>query len=245
MSAEILRFKVLADRRITPIEDVKSRVRSIRETLDRQFPAWKTAYETHPEDYLSHDARREYFVSLRVILQNAQLGFMYIRDHLTNENWWRNQVGGFSEAAVLQALREHALMIKFFSFHATAASTEETCRAIVRADPPLFSVDAAGTFHTIVQQLLKLSSCVQFTDLFEVMRLTRNTIHTNGIYRPQNGKNRTVAYGARTFAFEVGKPLDWMGDDFPEWIAEEMSVAMQCIVTSHAVAPIPVCPRGA
>ena len=144
MNAEILRFRTLADRRITPIENIKAGIRSIRERLDKQFPAWKAAYDANPQNYLAHDARREYFVTLRVILQNAQLGFVYIRDHLTDENWWRGHLGSYSESAVLEALREQAVMIKFFSFHATAVSTEETCRAVVRAAPQMFAVDAGG-----------------------------------------------------------------------------------------------------
>jgi hypothetical protein len=244
LSTELLRWRSLADRRITPIEKIKTRVRSIREGLDQRFPNWKAAYDANPQDYLAHDARREYFVSLRVILQNAQLGFVYIRDHLTSEDWWRSHVDDLSESAVLQALREQALMIKFFSFHATAVSTEETCRAVVRAAPQVFAVDVGGPFHAISQRLLKVSTCQKYQDLFEVMRLIRNTIHTNGVYRPQKPENRQISYGGRTFTFEVGKTLDWMGDDFPEWAAEQLSVAMECIVSSQAVASVPLCSRG-
>ena len=142
-SDELSRWRALADRRITPIENIKEGIRNIREVLDRQFPSWKATYEANPTDYISHDARREYFVSLRTILQNAQLGFVYIRDHLTSKKWWCAQVGEFREIAVLQALREHALMVKFYSFHAIAAATEETCRSIVRADQQKFCIDPA------------------------------------------------------------------------------------------------------
>ena len=100
-----------------------------------------------------------------------------------------------TESAVLQALREQALMIKFFSCHATAVSTEETCRAVVRAAPQAFSVDSGGPFHAICQHLLMASGCQQYADPFEVMRLSRNTIHTNGVYRPQKPQNRTITYG--------------------------------------------------
>lgn len=244
MSAELDKWRAFADRRISPIEAIKEEIRAVREDLDQKFPAWKAAYNTNPQDYMSHDARREYFVSLRVILQNAQLGFIYIRDHLTQQDWWQAKVGEFRESAVLQTLREHALMVKFFSFHATAVATEETCRAIVRADPSRFGVDPSGTLYGIYPRLLKLSGCRQYGDLFEVLRLTRNTIHTNGVYRPEKPKNKTITFGGRTFTFEVGKILSWMGDDFPEWIAREVSLSMQCIVTSSIVAQVALCPRG-
>ena len=127
VSSELERWRSFADGRITPIEDIKGEIRNIREELDRQFPSWQAAYDADPADYPSHDARREYFVTLRVILQNAQLGFIYIRDHLTNEAWWRAQMGEYREPAVLQALREYAIMIKFFSFHGVALSHPFCC----------------------------------------------------------------------------------------------------------------------
>ncbi len=244
MNAELIRWQTLANQRITPIENIKTRIFSIRESIDQQFPAWRVSYDTNPQDYLSHDARREYFISLRVILQNAQLGYIYIRDHLTNENWWRSQIGEFREAVVFQALREQALMLKFYSFHAIAVVTEETCRAIVRAAPNIFGVRWQDPFYRVYSRLLELARCRQYEELFEVMRLTRNTIHTNGVFSPNDRQNQTISYGGRSFLFEVNRTLSWMGDDFPEWLAAEMSVAMQCVVSSPIVSGISQCPRG-
>ena len=245
MPSELARWKKFADTRLTPIEEIKTAIREIRESLDAEYPSWKAAYDANPADYPSHDARREYFVTLLTILQNAQLGFLYIREHLTNRGWWAEHTGEYHEGAALQALREHAVMIKFFSFHATASATEETLRAIVRGDPSVFGVDAAAAFYSIYQRVLKLTCCKrQYEDLFEAMRLTRNTIHTNRVHRPPNHKDRIIDYGGRTFTFEVGKTLEWMGDDFPEWLAREIAPAMECVVRSPVVSRITKCPRG-
>lgn len=195
-------------------------------------------------DYLAHDARREYFVTLQTILQNEQLGFTFIHDQLADENWWVDKAGEFKEAMALQALREYALMINFFSFHATAVATEETCRAIIRADEQLFRVASTAPFQTIYQRLLKVTDCRSYEPLFDLLRLTRNTIHTNGVHRPSNGSDAVVTYGGRTFDFEVGKALAWMGDDFPEWLAKELSLAMQCVVESEIVGRMAACPRS-
>ena len=233
----------MADRRLTPIEDVKVSLRSIRTGLDDRFPRWKAAYDAS-RDYLTHDARREYFVALQTILQNAQLGFVFIHDQLTDEKWWIQRVGEYREAMALQALREHALMIKFFSFHAIAVATEETCRAIVRADEDVFKATSTAPFQTIYLRLLKLTKGQTYEPLFELLRLTRNTIHTNGVHRPSNGKNITIAYSERTFDFEVGKILGWMGDDFPDWLARELGQAMQHVVESEVVGTLAACPRS-
>ena len=247
MSAQdgMQKWRRFADGRLTPIENVKVSILTIRQNLDVDFPDWKRAYDQAASNFLVHDARREFFVTLRVALQNAQLGFVFIRDQLTDRNWWEAQIGGFCQPTVFQALREHALMLKFFSFHAIAMATEETLRAIVRADVSTFALDPVRTpFQAIYDRFLKLTGTQNCRDVFELIRLTRNTIHNNGIYRPQSGANTTVNCGDKTFLFEVDKPLLWMGDEFPTWIADNISGVMEKIVRSSPIKEVPACPRG-
>ena len=61
----------MADAQLTPLQDAKDELRQTREELDAAFPAWREAYEADPTDYPHHDARREFFVGLQVILANA------------------------------------------------------------------------------------------------------------------------------------------------------------------------------
>ena len=242
---DLQKWRAFADGRLTPIENIKTSIRTIRQGLDGNFPDWKRAYDEAPNDFLTHDARREFFVTLRVVLQNAQLGFVFLRDELTDKEWWQRQIGGFSEGTVLQALREHALMLKFFSFHGIAMATEETLRAIVRAEESTFALDPVkATFQALYGRILKLTGCKRHFDLFELLRLSRNTIHNNGIYRPHGGKNTTISCSGRTFLFEVDKPLNWMGDEFPAWLADYISKAMEEVVRASPVKDVTACPRG-
>jgi len=232
-----------ADRWLTPMESVKSTVRTTRESLDKDHPSWKSAYEASQNDYLKHDARREFFVTMRVILQNAQLSYLYMRDQLSDEDWWIKQHGKFRSIAAIQALREYALMIKFFTIHALAMTLEETFRAIVRSAPKTFTVSPEGSFQSVYRHMLKVVSLQKFSELFEVIRNTRNTIHTNGIFRPKDGKNVQIIYKGRSFDFEVGRPLIWLQEDFLVWLPTELNEAMINIITSQPVATISKCPR--
>ena len=229
---------------LTPIEDVKKAIRTSRESIDNNYPSWKAVYEASPNDYLKHDARREFFVTMRVILQNAQLSYLYMRDQLSDEGWWIKQHGEFRPKAASQALREYALMIKFFTIHALAMATEETLRAIVRSAPKTFTVSPGGSFQSVYRHMLKVVSLQKFSDLFEVIRNTRNTIHTNGIFRPLNGKNVQIIYKGSKFDFEAGKTLSWLQEDFLVWLPIELNEAMISIITSQPVSSIPQCPRS-
>ena len=104
-------------------------------------------------------------------------------------------------------------MAKWFTVHATAMTTEETIRALVRAGDA-FTVSETANFKPTIDHVLKVTDLQRLTPLFDLVRLTRNTIHNNGVHRPASGRDESIAYGGRTFTFTVGEQLTWMGEDF-------------------------------
>lgn len=233
--ADLNWWRTAADRWITPIEDAKAALRGNRERLDHEYPNWKAKLEAAPGQWWTHDARREWFVTVRVILQNAQLSLIFMRDQLSDTTWHTQMVGEFRPMAAVQVLREYSLMIKFYTVHATAATTEETLRAIIRADPSTFTTRPLKGLGPVYEHFLAVTQLTGFAPLFKIVRLTRNTIHTNGVFSPPDAQNVQVSYGNRQFVFEVGKGLDWLG----------LNEAMIQIVTAPVVAEIPDCPRAA
>ncbi|MBA7685246.1 hypothetical protein ES703_93664 [subsurface metagenome] len=167
-----------------------------------------------------------------------------MRDQLSDKSWYVKQTGMFRPASATQALREYALMVKFFTVHALATSTEETLRAIVRSAPSTFTIKATAEFQSVHRHVLKKVSLQKFEDLFEILRLTRNTIHTNGVFFPSKRNNVQKNYGDRQFDFKVGETLDWLGEDFLPWMATQLNDAMIEIVTSPEIASTQYCPRG-
>ncbi len=232
----------MADAQLTPLQDAKDELRQTREELDAAFPAWQEAYEADPTDYPHHDARREFFVGLQVILANAQFTYTFMKDQLCDEAWWVEKAGEYRPAMVEQALREQALMAKFFTVHAIAVTTEETLRAIVRAGTP-FTCPATAEFESVVAHVLKVTALQHLGPLFKLLRLVRNTIHNNGVHRPKSGKPEKVPYAGRTFDFTVGQQLTWMGEDFMSWLPTQLNDAMKQIVRSDQVSGLGACPR--
>ena len=235
-------WKNRADAQLTPLQDVKESLRGTRQSLDDQHPSWRELYDADPNDYAHHDARREYFVSLQVILGNAQLTYTFMKDQLCDEDWWVEKAGTYRPAMAEQSLREQALMAKWFTVHAMAMTTEETLRAIVRTDGP-FTCKPTADLKPLYEHVLKVVDLQDHSPLFDLLRLTRNTIHNNGVHRPRSGKDETVEYDGRSFNFEVGKPLAWLGEDFVPWLASRLHVAMGEVVQSVPVSALDVCPR--
>lgn len=235
-------WRARADAQLSPLQNAKDALRQTREELDAAFPAWRESYESDPTDYAHHDARREFFVGLQVILTNAQLTYTFMKEQLCDVEWWDAKAGEYRPVMAEQALREQALMAKFFTVHAIAVTTEETLRALVRAGKP-FTCPSTAESASVVGHVLKITELQHLEPLFQILRLVRNTIHNNGVHRPQSGRDETVSYGGRTFEFTVGQQLTWMGEDFLPWLATQLNEAMNEIVRSVQVSGLKASPR--
>lgn len=229
--------------------DLVQRFRQHRETLDRSYPSWKQKYDSSPSEYLRHDARREFFVTCQGVLSNANLSYVFMRTSLSNPSWWDQYAGGMKATTAAQTLREFALMVKWVTSHQSSMAVEDTLRAIARAGgPQSFGVLARSvpktSFKALYHGILKTTSLSKLEPLFDVIRATRNTLHTNGVFTPENGRSVAYTYKGRTFSFDVGKELVWLDEEAMVWLVREIEEAMYHIVTAPAVASLPYCPRG-
>lgn len=241
---ELDHWKKGSDYWLTPIENVKEALKSNLNFIDERFPKWKSKYDENPSEYLNHEARREFFTTVRVILQNHQLSYIYIRDHLTDAEWWQQKVGTVGLQAKNQAIREYALMVKFFNVHAIAMATESTLRAIVRSSENDFSVTEMTGIEKLYNDILEKTELQMFRPLFDLIRLVKNTIHNNGIVYIYGEKDVEIKYKDRSFLFENGKTLDWLQEEFLVWLPEQINEVMFEIITSPLVSNITHCSRG-
>jgi len=210
--------------------------------LDRDFPSWKEGRQK--TSWPQHEARRELLISVRTVVENAFLNYIFIRDYLTEESWWSEKLTEVSLDKVLSAVKEQAIMTKWFLFHAVAMALEETLRSVVRSAPGTFTVSASAKFQSIYRQVLKVANQQHLEPLFEVLRLTRNTLHTNGFFFPPNNKDVEITYQGERFAFEVGQQLKWLGEEALVWLLEKVREAVVTIVRSPAIASVKRVPRG-
>ena len=226
------------------LEDVAAAVRATRSALDSGFPLWLQPRQKWPTEFLRHDARSEFFVTLGVVLRNAQLSYHFIATRLATASWWQhNGAPGQSSADQLQVVREYALSTKLACILGVAIATEETVRAIVRSGPFGIKVGARTAFYTLYVKLLASTGLRRYRKLFDVLRLIRNTQHTNGIYSDERKKRVVRTYKGQIFRFDYGKPLTWLDESTLVWLLQEIHIAMQDVVTHRRVIAITNCPR--
>jgi hypothetical protein len=227
---------------IFPLDKAKIDIWERAEALERVFPAW--AESMRSPDHFQRDARLSCLYMLANDVFNSQLTLLFIRDQLSDPAWWASNSANFSDAGVRLLLGEHLKMARIYSIHATSVTVEDTLRAILRSAPALFpGMTLQVNADKLYARCLAVSGQSSFLDLFEALRLTRNTFHNNGVFHPRDGKPVTLRYGGRTFAFVPGKQLDWVDDSLLSWFPEQLAAALELIVTSPAIAAIPHCPR--
>lgn len=227
------------------LDAVKRSVFAQRAGIDRDFPEWPARRKEFGSDYVRHEARREIFVTIVTLLENAQLSYLLLRDHLTDDNWWKNHLETVSAEKRNSVLHEYAIMVKWFLFHGLFSAIEETLRAIQRAAPD--QVPAGGKYKSIAkvtEALMTASGTEHFSPLFSLVRLVRNTLHTNGVFLPEDGQDSSIEYEGEKFEFKVGEPLSWLDDQHAVWLVDQLAAAMNAIVRTDVVRAIDYCPRG-
>jgi hypothetical protein len=184
-------------------------------------------------------------VAIVTLIENAQLSYLLLRDHLTSDTWWQERLEAVSADKRDSVLHEYAIMVKWFLLHALFSVIEETLRAIQRAAPK--DIPVRGKYKSIAkvtESVLAVSATEEFNPLFRLVRLVRNTVHTNGVFLPEDEQDVSVEYKGETFGFKVGASLNWLNDQRAVWFVEELATAIDAIVRSDVVSAIEYCPRG-
>lgn len=216
-------------------------LREYRGQLDRDYPDWKAKFDFDPKNIPQHDARREYFRYASVILQNVRLSFIFIRDQLLDPAWWMRINGTYSSAQALDTLYGYMAMARQYSAIQTASITERTLSSIATSEHGPFTLSTCRGLGTAYEYVLSKASLLKkYRELFDLLRLVRNTFHSNGFFSDPGG-DTVKKYDGRQYDFRLGQPIRWDNDDLilmAKWISE----AMWEILNSPEVRSIPHVP---
>ena len=188
---DLNRWRMYADASSRLVGDAINGLKKILENLDRDHSGWRKTRNTFPADYLNHDARREIFVSFLEISRNAQLCYFLMETQLCEQKWWENRYGRFTNIMATDALLSYAVMINLSTVHGLDSAVEETLRAIVRTKKAPFSMDPRKEFQSLFQHVLSKTGLTSLEPIFHILRLTRNSVHNNGVHDPPTGRPET------------------------------------------------------
>ena len=142
-----------------------------------------------------------------------------------------------------ETLLGYQTMARQYSVTQTTSITERTLTSIAMSNHGPFTLTACTGFDNAYKYVLSnLSLLGRFEELFEIMRLVRNTIHSNGVFSPTTGEDTAKRYKEKECIFQVGQRLGWYDNDMMSSMFEWISDAMWEIVTSPEVSSIPYTP---
>ncbi len=215
-----------ANATLSRAETAKDVIRPIVDYLKANHPNWEK----------QNDARWGWFTGAKKIIQTSQLSYLFMRDCLTDEEWWKSKGMVYKPEDVPSIVYEYDVSIRWVFLNSLFTITEEGVRRIVWTIDPAACNGAKGEFNSVYVWLLSRLNLKTYEDLFDFYRLIRNTIHNNGVFQPTNGKARNIVFrGVTSYSFVPGKKLDFVKYYLLLEMAADLAEAMKAIILSPEV----------
>jgi len=191
-----------------------------------------------------HDARITAFGKLVNVLNSVQLAFTFASKQLLHKPWWdaiaRTPI---PDADKQVYANEFANSTKIGLVHALCSSVEGSLRLFLRALDPVACNGGTAEFNSIYDCLFnsKLASAQDDgTQLLDLLRLVRNTIHNNGVHFSPRGGSVTLNWQGDTYEFSRGVPVDFVTWEFFVEVADSLRTLLCETVEDVSVRKIAV-----
>jgi len=181
-----------------------------------------------------HDARVTAFSKFINVLNSVQLAFTFVSKHLLHKQWWDAVAcAPVPDSDKQKYATEFANFTKVGFVHAMFSSVESSLRLFLRALDPAACNGGMAEFKSIYDCMFRSKLAAAPTDatqLLDLLRLVRNTIHNNGVYVNPRGSNVTLIWKGETFEFKQGAPVDFVTWEFLIRVSDSLRTLLREIV---------------
>lgn len=165
----------------------------------------------HPEYGLNGDIRISLLTKLLFSMTGYQLSLIHSEIQLKDRGWWdhffNDQVND-QDIQLRTSSYNHISLIGFFQ--GIFMSLESSLRSISIALDPSKNKDGKAEFANIYKFIFARLNLHKYNDLFDILRLIRNTNHNNGMFIPVRSGNLSITYKGRTFDFKENKLVEYL-----------------------------------
>jgi hypothetical protein len=194
------------------------------------------------------DVRLTAFAHLAGLIDSTNLAFTFLNKHLLplDNPWWEEtykppfpEFGIYDRSINVNRLNnafiKSAFLIKLFS------EIESTFRILLRRLDPSACNAGTGSFYSVHEALKsRLTSFPPVSDdLIKTLRLSRNTVHNNGVHFDKSGRNDEVTYGGKTYYFLHGKPIDFVNWNWLFDMLDDVRKLLDSVVSDARIIEIP------
>lgn len=157
------------------------------------------------------DARVTLFHKCANVLNDVQLGLIFIQFHLTQQEWWKSIAKeNIPDHDKMIYVNEFGMFVKMGFLQFVFSGIESSFRLFVKTIDPSACAGGTGEFRNIYVFLFARFGLQEWEPLLDLLRCVRNTIHNNGVYFHRSGNNETVAYKGSKYSFVIGTPVDFV-----------------------------------
>jgi hypothetical protein len=208
-------------------DDLIERLEKIRPKIEADYDRFFERLSAIDQD-ASKDVRLTAFAHLGGLVDSTKLAFTFMNKHLLplDNPWWVETYkppfqpfDSYQRSVNINrfnnAFMKSGFLIKLFS------EIESTFRILLRRLDPSACNAGTESFYSVHEALKsQLTSFPSDSDdLIKVLRLSRNTVHNNGVYFDKNGNDDQVMHKGTTYFFRNGKPIDFVNW---EWLIERL-----------------------
>ena len=216
------------------IEEVVREVSAARRYVHDQFAAVEASY---PHWRRGIDARSVLMAKIGNQMNSVELALVFIGVHLADGNWW-NETYDKKVGVDPIAFMEFTQFVRIGFLHQLVGAIESSSRFLLRHLDPLAANGGTGKAVVVYRELYErhLPELRDVIPLLSLLRLTRNSIHNNGIVFLPSGGCETITLGSANYAFVHGEHIEFATWSFLFERARDLADVAVRLVTHPLVA---------
>jgi hypothetical protein len=196
-------------------------------------------------DLTDKDIRLTAFTHLHHNVDFALVSIRLLNDFLlpSDNDWWQQPqqqalFGSYNEwyREVIANSFNNAY-VKYAFMHKLFGDIENTFRTLLRKIDPSAAnnatTDITGVFRALSSRIGYAPNDSE--QLMKLLRLSRNTIHSNGVFYPQNQQDDQVTYKGTTYNFTHTKPVKFLNWNFLIDRLDDVRELFTAIITNSNV----------
>ncbi|PKO06562.1 MAG: hypothetical protein CVU41_05525 [Chloroflexi bacterium HGW-Chloroflexi-3] len=216
---------------IDSIEKIQFSIKEKREYFSRDHENW----------IKEKDIRYSIFSRFNKFLFATKLSIIFIETDLKNPYWWQNHFSQLQLGEKTSSLQIYEQWVKHHLGMSLFIQTEYFFRTMLRFLDPNVCNNSTSEFINIYECLLSKINLnfPEPNNLLNLLRLIRNTIHNDGLYRNKNFNNESVIYKDKEYNFFQDTLIDFVTWDFLLLLTNDIIELIFEIIINEKIISLP------
>ncbi len=173
----------------------------------------KTIQSLRSSQIKEGDARLSFFYKLRTSHNMFRLSYGFYEKYLLTHKFWEENYPDFimSNKNMNKICSEYDMFLRSSFITEIYSAFESSFRVLIHEIDSKYYDENKFSFTRMAKKILNDLQLSAEYPLVNHFSLIRNSIHSNGIFHPLDGKGKKIIYKNKTFVYKVGEPVQYAG----------------------------------